>query len=67
MAQDVQQVIVRQSQLKQATEYYALVGYKPTLKELIGLANLLSDYCINGYSKEMSPKLSQIDKILKIK
>jgi hypothetical protein len=67
MAQDVQQVIVRQSQLKMASEYYALVGYKPTLKELIGLANLLCDYCINGYNKEMSPKLSQIDKILKIK
>ena len=67
MAQDVQQVIVRQSQLKLASEYYALVGFKPTLKELVALTNVLTDYCINGYTKEMGSKLTEIDKILKIK
>lgn len=67
MAQDVQQVIVRQSQLKLASEYYELVGYKPSLKELIALTNVLTDYCIKGYDKELGSKLAQIDKILNIK
>ena len=67
MAHDVQQVIVRQSQLKLASDYYQSVGYKPSLKELVALTNVLTDYCINGYDKELGAKLSQIDKILKIK
>ena len=64
---DVQNCIVRQSQLKMAAEYYNLVGYKPSLKELIALANVLTDFCINGFDKDLGKKLSQIDKILKIK
>lgn len=68
MAQsDVQNCIVRQSQLKMASEYYNLVGYKPSLRELIALTNVLTDFCINGYNKELGSKLSEIDKILKIK
>ena len=67
MAQDVQQVIVRQSQLKLASDYYEQVGYKPSLKELVALTNVLTDYCINGYTKELGSKLAQIDKILNIK
>lgn len=69
MAQNnsVQEAIVRQSSLKFSLEYYALVGFKPTTKEVIGLTNAVADYCTNGYSKELGETLSKIDKVLKIK
>jgi len=65
--QNVQETIVRQSQLKLASEYYQQVGYKPTLKELVALSNIMAEYCLNGYTKELGTKLGQVDKILKIK
>ena len=64
MAQDTQQIIVTQSQLKFVFEYVSKLGLNLPLKEIVGITNVLTDYCINGYSKEIGDRLSAIDKHL---
>jgi len=57
-----QESIVRQSTLKFVGEYCRLIGTPLKLKEIVGITNVLTDYCQNGYSKEMGERLSKIDK-----
>ena len=64
MAQDTQKIIVTQSQLKFVFDYSSKLGLNLTLKEIVGITNVLTDYCINGYSKEIGDRLSSIDKHL---
>jgi hypothetical protein len=65
MAQDyqkTQQSIMRQSQVKNVIEYGRMIGTPMTLKEIIGITNVLVDYCENGYSTELGQRLDNIDK-----
>jgi hypothetical protein len=65
MAQDYQKTqdsIVRQSTLKFVGDYCRMIGTPLTLKEVVGITNVLTDYCQNGYSKEMGDRLDKIDK-----
>lgn len=67
MAQDYQKnqdSIVRQSTLKFVGEYCRLIGKPLKLKEMIGITNVLVDYCQNGYSREMGERLTKIDDYL---
>lgn len=57
-----QESIVRQSTLKFVGEYCRMIGTPLTLKEIVGITNVLTDYCQNGYSKEMGDRLEKIDK-----
>lgn len=57
-----QESIVRQSTLKFVGEYCRMIGTPLTLKEIVGITNVLTDYCQNGYSKEMGERLENIDK-----
>ena len=59
-----QQSIVRQSTLKFVGEYCRLIGTPLKLKEIVGITNVLVDYCENGYSKEIGERLSKIDEHL---
>jgi hypothetical protein len=45
-------------------DYSSKLGLNLTLKEIVGITNVLTDYCINGYSKEIGDRLSSIDKHL---
>jgi hypothetical protein len=60
-----QDSIVRQSTLKFVGEYCRLIGTPLTLKEVVGITNVLTDYCQNGYSKEMGDRLNKIDDHIK--
>jgi hypothetical protein len=60
-----QDSIVRQSTLKFVGEYCRLIGTPLTLKEVVGITNVLTDYCQNGYSKEMGDRLNKIDTHIK--
>lgn len=60
-----QDSIVRQSTLKFVGEYCRLIGTPLTLKEVVGITNVLTDYCQNGYSKEMGDRLDKIDTHIK--
>ena len=62
MAQNTtQDSIVRQSSLKFTADYLKLIGTPLPLKEVIGITNVISDYCQNGYSKELGDRLDKID------
>ena len=68
MAQDYQNTqdsIVRQSTLKFVGDYCRMIGTPLTLKEVVGITNVLTDYCQNGYSKELGERLDKIDQHIK--
>lgn len=68
MAQDYQKTqdsIVRQSTLKFVGDYCRMIGTPLTLKEVVGITNVLTDYCQNGYSKELGERLDKIDQHIK--
>jgi hypothetical protein len=65
MAQDTQKTIVTQSQLKFVFDYTNKLGVNLTLKETVGITNVLVDYCINGYSKELGDRLETIDTFIR--
>jgi hypothetical protein len=67
MAQDKDRQIVTQSQLKLVMDYSKQIGVNLKLKEVIGVTNVLVDYCINGYSKELGDRLDSIDKFIQSK
>lgn len=62
-----QESIVRQSTLKFVGEYCRLIGTPLTLKETVGITNVLVDYCQNGYSKELGERLDRVDIAIKSK
>jgi len=65
MAQDTQKTIVTQSQLKFVFDYTNKLGVNLTLKETVGITNVLVDYCLNGYSKELGDRLEAIDTFIR--
>lgn len=70
MSQDynkTQDSIVRQSTLKFVGDYCKMIGTPLTLKEVVGVTNVLVDFCQNGYSKEIGERLSKIDKHIQTK
>lgn len=67
MAQDTQKTIVTQSQLKFVFDYTQKLNLNLKLKELVGVTNVLVDYCLNGYSKEIGERLEAIDKFIESK
>ncbi len=63
--QKTQQSIMRQSQIKNVIEYCNIINKPLTLKEIIGITNVLVDYCENGYTKEVGDRLGKIDDHIK--
>ncbi len=64
MAQDKERQIVTQSQLKLVMDYTKQIGVNLKLKEIVGVTNVMVDYCMNGYSKEIGERLDAIDKFI---
>ena len=64
MAQDKEKVIVTQSQLKFIADYAKQLNVNLTLKEMVGITNVMVDYCMNGYSVEIGKRLDSIDKFI---
>lgn len=64
MPQDNQKVIVSQSMLKFTQEYSKQLNLPLSLKNMVAITNVLVDYCMNGYSKEIGDRLDSIDKFL---
>jgi hypothetical protein len=65
MAQDKDRQIVTQSQIKFVFDYSKQIGVNLKLKEIVGVTNVLVDYCINGYSKELGDRLETIDTFIR--
>ncbi len=62
-----QESIIRQSQIKFVLDYCKMIGVALTLREVIGVTNVLVDYCQNGYTKDLGERLSKIDSFIKEK
>jgi hypothetical protein len=62
--QDTQKVIVSQSMLKFTQDYTRQIKVNLTLKEMVAVTNVLVDYCLNGYSKDLGSRLEAVDKFI---
>lgn len=56
-----QDSIVRQSSLKFVQDYQRTIGCPLTIKEIMGITNVIVDYCQNGWSKDLSERVDKID------
>ena len=64
MVQDREKTVVTQSQLKFVQDYSRQLNVNLTLKEMVGITNVMVDYCMNGYSTEIGKRLDAIDKFI---
>jgi hypothetical protein len=62
-----QDSIVRQSSLKFVQDYQRTIGVPLTIKEIMGITNVIVDYCQNGWSKELGSRVDNIDKFIQEK
>jgi hypothetical protein len=62
-----QDSIVRQSSLKFVQDYQRTIGCPLTIKEIMGITNVIVDYCQNGWSKELGNRVDNIDKFIQAK
>jgi hypothetical protein len=54
-------LIVRQSQMERAIEYYKLIGVKPSVIELLATADHFAQYIEQGLNKEIIEKTKKVD------
>lgn len=59
--QNTQASIVRQSTLKFVGDYCKTINTPLSLKEIVRITNVLTDYCQNGYTPEIGTLLDKID------
>lgn len=62
-----QDSIVRQSSLKFVQDYQRTIGCTLTIKEIMGITNVIVDYCQNGWTKELGSRVDNIDKFIQDK
>lgn len=56
-----QTLIIRQSQMERAIEYYRLIGIEPTVIELLATADHFAQYIEQGMTKEIIEKSKRVD------
>jgi hypothetical protein len=61
---DTQTHIIRQSSLKFVNDYMNLVGTPLGMFETVTLAELVTEYVLNGRTKEVNDRLKNFDKFL---
>jgi hypothetical protein len=59
---NTQESIVRQSQLKFVQDYLTSNGIQLPLKDVIGITNVMVDYCLQGWTKELKERVEACDK-----
>jgi len=60
MAQNKDRQIATQSSLKLVLDWSSSCGKCLTLKEVVGITNVIVDYVENGYTKEIGNRLDAI-------
>jgi hypothetical protein len=56
-----QDLIIRQSQLKEAIRYCELLNKKPSLVDIIKITTMLEKFINEGYSKSMVELMEKVD------
>jgi len=64
MAQNTQRQIATQSSLKLVLDWSISCNKCLTLKELVGITNVMVDYVENGYTKVIGERLEKIEEHL---
>lgn len=64
MAQNKERQIATQSSLKLVNEWAVSCGKCLTLKELVGITNVIVDYVESGYTAELGKRLDTIQEHL---
>lgn len=59
-----QTLIVRQSQMERAIEFYRLLGVQPSVIELLATADHFAQYVENGLTKDIIEKSKKVDKFI---
>lgn len=57
-------LIARQSQMKNAIDYFNMMGIKPTVLELVAMADHFVQYIQNGVNKEIITKSKNVDEFV---
>jgi hypothetical protein len=60
-------LIIRQSSMTRAIEFYNLIGIKPTMLELLATTDHLAQYVGTGMTKEVIDKSKNVDKFIQEK
>jgi hypothetical protein len=56
-----ERLIIRQSSITRAIEFYNLLDLKPTMLELVATADHFSQYVENGLNKDIIQKSKNVD------
>jgi hypothetical protein len=56
--------IARQSQIKTMLEFSQTCGKCLDLKTIVAASNVLSDWVVNGYSKEIGERLDKVQEFI---
>jgi len=62
-----QEAIIRQNQLRWVFDYLKQINLNLPLKDTCGIVNVMTDYCLKGYNKDIAGRLEAIDKFIKTK
>lgn len=60
-----QGIIVRQSQMKNAIDYFRMLGVKPTLTDIVRVARTLTTFCMDGHTTQTEMIIKMCDEELK--
>ena len=60
-SKEEQEIIARQSQLKLVLDWSISCNKCLTLKELVGITNVMAEYVTNGYDKKIGDRLDAIE------
>jgi hypothetical protein len=60
-----QDLIIRQSQLKEAIRYCELLNKQPSLVDVIKITTMLEKFINDGYSKDMVELMEKVDSHIK--
>lgn len=60
-SKEEQEIISRQSQLKLVLDWAVSCNKCLTLKEVVGITNVMCDYVMGGYTKQIGDRLDVIE------
>jgi hypothetical protein len=67
MAYNKEESIARMNQLNLVMNYLKQINLNLPLKDVVAINNVMTDYVMNGYSKELGNRLDSIDKHIQSK
>jgi hypothetical protein len=67
MAYNKEESVARMNQLNLVVNYLKQIDLNLPMRDIVGITNVMTDYVMNGYSKEIGTRLETIDNFIKKK